>query len=103
MGRNSIRRELRTVEAFKKVVGEEISVSAELDLPLTMLVARVEGEWREGDVRRALGNLRATDLVAHPDLSELLIVLPSTEQANAQVVEVRLRRAIPEANFGVAI
>jgi hypothetical protein len=95
-------KELQTFEAFEQALREEISVSAEFDLPLTVLDVNVEGGWKEEDVRRALDTLRVADLVAHPDPEELLVALPNTVTAAAQVVEERLRKAVPVATFGIA-
>jgi len=101
MGKKT-RKELQTVEAFEKALREEISISSEFDLPLTVLALVIEGGWQEEDPRRALDALRTADLVAHPDPRELLIALPNTKTAEARVVQERLRQAVPEAAIGVA-
>ncbi len=102
MSKKRTRKELQTVEAFEKALEEEISVSAEFDLPMTLFHARVEGGWGEDAIRRALDSLRAVDLIALPDPVEILIVLPNTSAEVARVVEERLERAVPEATLGVA-
>jgi len=51
----------------------------------------------------ALDTLRVVDLVAQPAAEELLVALPNTGLADAQVVEQRLREAIPKATAGVAL
>ncbi len=96
------KKELQTLGAFEKSLREEVSVSAEFDLPLAALALVVEGGWQEEDIRRALDALRAVDLVAQPAAAELLVALPNTRIADAQVVEERLREAVPEAAVGVA-
>jgi hypothetical protein len=101
MGKRA-RKELQTVEAFEKALREEISVSAEFDLPLSVLALIIKGGWEEGAVRQALDVLRTADLVAQPDSEELLVALPNTKAETALVVEERLRKAVPEATFGVA-
>lgn len=102
MGKKRARKELQSDEAFEKALREEIALSAEFDLPMTLISACVEGGWREDAVRRALDSLRAVDLVAQPDPDELLIVLPNTRAGIARVVEERLEKAVPEATLGVA-
>ena len=101
MGKKT-RKELQTVEAFEKALREEMEISSEFALPLTVLALVIEGGWQEEDPRRALDALRTADLVAHPDPRELLIALPNTKTADARVVEERLRQAVPKAAIGVA-
>jgi hypothetical protein len=101
MGKKT-RKELQTVEAFEKALREEMEISSEFALPLTVLALVIEGGWQEEDPRRALDALRTADLVAHPDPRELLIALPNTKTAEARVVQERLRQAVPEATIGVA-
>ncbi len=100
VARKRIRKELQTFEEFEKALREDISVSAEFDLPLTVLVLVIEDGWGEDCVRRALDVLRTADLVAQPSDEELLVALPNTRTADAQAVERRLRDALPEASFG---
>ncbi|CAN5152067.1 hypothetical protein BH24ACT19_BH24ACT19_21520 [soil metagenome] len=102
MGKKRTRKELQTLEAFEKTLREEVSVSADFDLPLAALALVIEGGWQEEDIRQALDALRAVDLVAQPAAAELLVALPNTRIADAQVVEERLREAVPEAAVGVA-
>ena len=101
MGKKT-RKELQTVEAFEKALREEISISSEYDLPLTVLALVIEDGWQDEDTRRALSALRTADLVAQPDPGELLIALPNTITTDARVVEERLRETLPKATFGVA-
>lgn len=92
-------KELQTVEEFEGTLGEEISVSTEFDLPLSVLVAVMD--WTPESLRRALDALRTADLVARTAEDEIVIALPNTVSENALVVERRLRAAIPEAAVGV--
>ncbi len=102
MSKKRTKKEIQSVQAFEKALGEEVSVSAEFELPLAVLVAGAKGEWEEDALRRALGTLRTADLVTKPDPSELLVALPNTGTAEARVVEERIREAVPEAALGVA-
>jgi hypothetical protein len=96
------RKELQTVEAFEKALREEVSISTEFDLPLTVLALVIEDGWREENTRQALDALRSADLVAQPDPGELLIALPNTKTTDTRVVEERLRQVVPKATIGVA-
>jgi hypothetical protein len=96
------RKELQTVEAFEKALREEVSISTEFDLPLTVLALVIEDGWREENTRQALDVLRSADLVAQPDPGELLIALPNTKTTDTRVVEERLRQVVPKATIGVA-
>jgi hypothetical protein len=96
------RKELQTVEAFEKALREEVSISTEFDLPLTVLALVIEDGWREENTRQALDALRSADLVAQPDPGELLVALPNTKTTDTRVVEERLRQVVPKATIGVA-
>ena len=52
-------------------------------------------------MRRALDALRTADLVAQPGPTEVLVALPNTKTDDACVVEERLRKAVPDATFGI--
>lgn len=95
-------KELQSFETFEKALREEISVSAEFDLPLTVLDLNVEGGWKEEDVRRALETLRVADLVAQPEPEEILVALPNTVDTSARVVEERLRKIVPVSSSRTA-
>ena len=101
MATKRTREELQTPEEFEKALREDVAVSAEFDLPLTVLALVIEGGWRENAIRRTLDALRIADPVIPPSNGELLVTLPNTKTADAYVVEKRLRRALPEASFGV--
>ena len=102
MVKKRAKKELQSVEAFEKALREEISVSSEFGLPLTVLALNVKGGWREEDVRGALDALRTADLATRRDASEILVALPNTVTPEARVVEERLRGTVPKAVFGVA-
>jgi hypothetical protein len=93
------KKELQTNEEFEGTLGEEISVSTEFDLPLSVLVAVLD--WTPESTRRALDALRTADLITQTADDELAIALPNTVSENARVVENRLRAAIPEASIGI--
>ncbi len=101
MARERTRKELQTPEEFEKALREHVSVSAEFDLPLTVLALMIEDGWKEDSIRRALDALRTADLVTQPSKKELLVTLPNTKNVDAYVVERRLRGALPEASFSV--
>lgn len=77
---------LQTFDAFEEALREEISVSSELVLPLTVLAPNIDGGWEEEDVRRTLGAIRTADLITQPDASEVLVALPNTATPDARVV-----------------
>ena len=97
-----VRKELQDPEVFEAALGEEISVSSEFMLPISLLALRVEGGWSDAATRRALDALRTADLVCRPEPEEILVALPNTVTDDARVVEERLRAAVPEAHVGVA-
>lgn len=92
-----IRKELQDPEVFERALREEISVSSEFVLPISVLSLRIEGGWSEEATRGALDALRVADLVCQPVPDEVLIALPNTATDDARVVEERLREAVPEA------
>ena len=97
-----VRKQLQDPEAFKAALREEISVSSEFVLPISVLVLRVGGGWSDEAARRALDALRTADLVCRPEPDEILVALPNTKTDDARVVEDRLREAVPEATVGIA-
>ncbi len=97
-----VRKELQEPEVFEAALREEISVSSEFVLPISVLVLRIAGGWSDEATRRALDALRTADLVCRPEPDEVLVALPNTETDDARVVEERLREAVPEAAVGVA-
>jgi hypothetical protein len=101
MGRRRKKKELQSLEDFERVLGEEISVSTEFDLPLSVLAALAEDGWTPGATRRALDVLRTADLVTQPEPAEIAIGLPNTVAKDARALEHRLREAVPEAKIGI--
>ena len=97
-----VRKELQDPEVFEVALHEEISVSSEFVLPISVLALRVGGGWSDEATRRALDALRTADLVCRPEDDEILVALPNTETDDACVVEERLRAAVPEAAVRVA-
>lgn len=97
------RKELQDPEVFDAALGEEISVSSEFVLPISVLSLRIKDGWSDGATRGALDALRVADLVCRPVPEEVLIALPNTATDDARVVEERLREAVPEATVGVAL
>ena len=96
-----VRKELQTLEFFEEALGEEILVSSEFVLPISVLALRVGGGWSAEAARRVLDALRTADLVCQTEPDEILVALPNTETNDALVVEERLRVAVPEAVVGV--
>ena len=96
------KKELQDPEVFEGALREEISVSSEFVLPISVLALRLEGGWNDEATRRALDTLRTADLVCQSDLDEILVALPNTGMEGARVVEERLRAAVPEAAVGGA-
>ena len=101
MGKKA-KKELQDPEVFEGALREEISVSSEFLLPISVLALRLKGGWNDEETRRALDALRTADLVCRPAPEEVLVALPNTETEDARVVEERLREAVPEAAVGVA-
>ena len=97
------RAEPQSAGEFERALGEEVSVSAEFDLPLCVLVARSEHKWPPEAARQVVSVLRAGDLVAQPEPVEVIVALPNTEYTDAKVVEPRLRKALPGAAIGIAV
>jgi hypothetical protein len=90
------------LESFERALEEEMSMSAEFDLPLTLLVVRAEGELNPETTRRLLRVLRIADLVTLPSPSELAVALQNTGPNGARAVERRVLEILPDADFGLA-
>jgi hypothetical protein len=103
MGKRSGPREPLSLASFERALEEEMSVSAEFDLPLTLMVVRVGGVLDAETTLRLLDTLRAADLVAIPSASELAVVLPNTTPDGAGALERRVRRVLPEAGIGLSV
>ncbi len=104
MPRRKVKKELDAPEAFEQALRDELSISADFDLPLSVLALLTKdprGRFEPEAVCLALGALRLADLICQPDPRELLVALPNTRMDEARVVEARLRRVLPESAFGV--
>ena len=101
MPNRKIDKEMQTFEVFERNLTEEISVTTDFDLPLSVLVALIDDGWSEDQTRAALGALRVADLITAPTPEEVSIALPNTSTEDAGVVERRLRAAVPDARVGV--
>lgn len=97
------REEPQSVGDFERALGEEVSVSAEFDLPLCVLVARSRSGWPPEAARRVVGVLRPGDLIARSEPAEITVALPNTEFGDAETVEPRLRKTLPGAAIGIAV
>jgi hypothetical protein len=60
------KKELDTPERFEEVLRDELSVSAEFDLPLSALALRAREGFEPEAVRRALEAVRVADLICQP-------------------------------------
>jgi len=90
------------LETFERALEEEMLVSAEFGLPLTLMVIRTEGGWDPETTRRLLGILRTAEPATLPTPSELAIVLPNTDLNSARAVERRVREILPDADVNLA-
>ena len=102
MGKRRRWKEPLSLETFERALREEMSVSAEFGLPLTLMVVRAEGGLNPDTTRRLLGVVRAADLVTLPTRCEFAVALPNTATDIARVVERRVREVLPDAAVGVA-
>ena len=91
------RKDLQELADFERSLGEEVAVSAEYGLSLTLLTARIEDGWTAEATRRALDTLRVADLVAQQSPQDIVAALPNTATDTAWAAEERLREAVPEA------
>jgi len=80
---------------------EEMSLSAEFDLPLPLLTARARTGLDPETTRRLLGVFRSAEFVTRPAPSGLAVILPNTDPDGARAVERRLREVLPDAAFGL--
>lgn len=94
-------KELQSSGDFEKHLKEEISLTTDFELPLSALVALMDGGWDEDSIQKALGVLRVADLITATAPEELAIALPNTRPEDARVVERRLREAVPDAKVGI--
>src|SRR5215217_6405622 len=90
-------------EAFELALEEEeVALSAEFDLPLTLLVIRAKSEPDPETASRLLEIFRTAEFVTMPDPSEIAVILPNTDPHGARALERRVRRVLPDADVGLA-
>lgn len=99
---HEVRRTPWSLREFERALKEEVAVSADFDLPLSVLVTRTQHRWTPENMRHIVGALRKGDLITRTEPEEIAIALPNTEAGDAKVVEHRLRKALPEAAIGIA-
>ncbi len=90
------------LESFERALEEEMPLSAEFDVPLTLLVVHMEGGLEPETTRRLLEALRTAELVTLPTPSELAVALQNTDLNDARAVERRVRKILPDADVGLA-
>jgi hypothetical protein len=102
MGKSRRSKEPLPPDSFERALEEEMSLSAEYDLPLTLLVVRAQGDLDPGTIRRLLGVLRTAELATLLNPSELAVMLPNTDLDGARAVVLRVRGVLPDADVGLA-
>ena len=102
MERRRRKREPIPYESFVRALEEELALSAEFDLPLTLLVVRAEEDLDPETTGRLLGVFRTAEFVTLPSPSELAVILPNTDPDEARAVEGRVRDVLPDAGVGLA-
>jgi hypothetical protein len=103
MGKRRRPKEPLPPEFFERALEEEMSLSAEFDLPLTLLVVRTKHELDPETTRRLLDVLRTAEFATLPNPSELAVILPNTDPDGARAVGRRVREILPDADVGLAI
>ncbi len=89
-------------EAFERALEEEMTLSAEFDLPLTLLVVRTGDGLDSETTLRLFDVFRTAEFVTRPNPSELAVILPNTDPDGARAVERRVRKVLPDAVVGLA-
>jgi hypothetical protein len=102
MERRRRKKEPMPYEPFVRALEEELALSAEFDLPLTLLVVRAGEDLDPETAGRLLGVFRTAEFVTLPSPSELAVILPNTEADDARAVERRVRDVLPDADVGLA-
>jgi hypothetical protein len=97
---DGIEKILLPLDEFERLLGEELSLAGEFELPLTVVVVRREGGWGEDSVRLALEVLRRADLTSLATPRHLASFLPNTGFEGAKAIEGRMVKALPEASVG---
>jgi hypothetical protein len=101
MERRRRKREPMPYESFVRALEEELALSAEFDLPLTLLVVRAEEDVDPETTGRLLGVFRTAEFATLPSPSELAVILPNTDPDDARAVERRVRDVLPSADVGL--
>jgi hypothetical protein len=91
-----------SLKFFERALEEEMALSAEFDLPLSVLVVRVEGGLEPETTSRLLGALRTAELTTLPTPSEFAVALQNTDLDGARALERRLQKILPEAEISLA-
>ena len=91
-----------SLKFFERALEEEMALSAEFDLPLSVLVVRVEGGLDPETTSRLLGSLRTAELTTLPTPSEFAVALQNTDLDGARALERRLQKVLPEAEISRA-
>jgi hypothetical protein len=91
-----------SLKFFERALEEEMALSAEFDLPLSVLVVRVEGGLDPETTSRLLGALRTAELTTLPTPSEFAVALQNTDLDGARALERRLQKILPEAEISLA-
>jgi hypothetical protein len=91
-----------SLKFFERALEEEMALSAEFDLPLSVLVVRVEGGLDPETTSRLLGALRTAELTTLPTPSEFAVALQNTDLDGARALERRLQEILPEAEISLA-
>jgi hypothetical protein len=103
MGDRRSPKEPLPLESFELALEEDMSLSDEFDLPLTLLVIRAKGGLDPQTTRRLLDVLRTAEPATLPTPSELAVVLPNTGPDSARAVERRALEVLPDARVGLAV
>jgi|SRR5215207_9488580 len=103
MGDRRSPKEPLPLESFELALEEDMSLSDEFDLPLTLMVVRAKEGLDRETTRRLLDVLRAAEPTTLPTPSELAVVLPNTGPDSARAVESRALEVLPDARVGLAV
>ena len=96
------KKEPLSLKFFERALEEEMALSAEFDLPLSVLVVRVEGGLDPETTSRLLGALRTAELTTLPTPSEFAVALQNTDLDGARALERRLQEILPDAEISLA-
>ncbi|HET7270476.1 MAG TPA: hypothetical protein VFI90_05255 [Rubrobacter sp.] len=92
-----------SLESFELALKEDMSLSDEFGLPLTLMVLRANEGLDPQTIRRLLDVLRAAEPATLPTPSELAVALPNTGPDSARAVESRALKVLPDARVGLAV